>query len=162
MKDDQKEKDATFTLVIDMKGKPHKQQLKKVCKSNTYKAFNKNQSDQEERTYLDNGSDTFGIEGDAWITKIITDQKFDIAGYNEEDTKNTDVPVGSAVTAFDLPDGETIIICANETTLLGESSNSLFYEAQMSENGVHIQQKMMDENIWTLKDISYLLLLRKL
>ena len=63
-----------------MKYKPLRQQLKKVFKLDTRKAFNNSQSDQEERAYLDSGSDTFGVGGDACITKIITDRKVDISG----------------------------------------------------------------------------------
>ena len=60
-KDDQKENNLSFTLGSDIKGKPRKQQLKKVHKLNTRKAFNKSQSDKEERAYLDNGCDSFGL-----------------------------------------------------------------------------------------------------
>ena len=106
----------------------------------TCKALNNSQPDQEKRAYLDNGSDTFGVGGSAWINESITDWKFDISGYDEEDTIKTDATIVSAVTVVNLPDGETIIICANEATLLGESVNSLLSEAQMAENGVHVQQ----------------------
>ena len=123
-----------------MKGKPCKQQLKKVCKLDTCKAFNKSEYDQEESFYLDNRSDTFGVGGDAWITESITDQNVDIAGYDEEDTTQTDVPIRSVVIAVDLTDSETIIVRSNKATFLGESENSLFSEAQMVENGVHVQQ----------------------
>ena len=58
----------------------------------------------------------------------------------KETPKKLIFPIGSAVTKVNLPDGETITICANEATPLVESENSLFSESQMTENGVHAQQ----------------------
>ena len=152
----------TFILASAMKGSSCKKQNMKVSKLNNRKAFNKIKSDQGGCAYLDNGSATFEVGGDAWITEIITDRKIDISGYDDEDITKTDAPMGSTVTSVVLPDNETSIICANGATPLGESANSLYSEVQTEEmEFMHIKQ-IMNENIWMLTDILYLLILSQI
>ena len=121
----------------------------------TRKAFNKSHSVQKERAYLDNGSDTFGVGGDVWTTRSITNQKVDNLGNDEEDSTKTDVPIVSTVTAVNLPDGKSIIICSNEARIVGKSEILLFSEAHMVENGVHVQQtndgrKYLDVDVYII------------
>jgi len=47
-----------------------------------------------------------------------------------------DVPIGNAVIALDLPDGETLILHANEGTVLSDKANALASEQQMEADGV--------------------------
>ena len=113
-----------------MKGK-RKQNLNKLRTLDTCQALNNIQNDPVDRVYLDNGSDTFGMSGNAWIIESTTGRKVDIEGYNSKDTIISEVPIEYAVTDIELPDGKTIIYQGNEATIIGESENSLFSETQM-------------------------------
>ena len=88
-----------------------------------------------EMAYLDNAADTFGIGGTAWIVESLSGKTVHIEGYSEDAT-SSNVPIGNAVTALDLPDGETLILHANEGTVLGDKANTLASEKQMEANGV--------------------------
>jgi hypothetical protein len=94
-----------------------------------------------EYAYIDSGSDTFGIGGKAWIIDYITDRTVQVAGYHTMDTIKHDVPIGTGITAVDLPTGETVLIRANEATILDQHANTLFSVPQMLENGVDVQDK---------------------
>ena len=85
--------------------------------------------------YLDNAADTFGTGGTAWIVESLSGKTVNIEGYSEDATSQN-VPIGNAVTALDLPDGETLILHANEGTVLGDKVNTLASEKQMEANGV--------------------------
>ena len=94
-----------------------------------------------EYAYIDSGSDTFGIGGKAWTIDHITERTVQVAGYHTRDTIKHDVPIGTGITAVDLPNGETILIRANEATILDQNANTLFSVPQMLENGVDVQDK---------------------
>jgi len=53
-----------------------------------------------------------------------------------EDATSSNAPIGNAVTALDLPNGETLILHANEGTVLGDKANTLASEKQMEANGI--------------------------
>ena len=98
-------------------------------------------SDPYEYAYIDSGSDTFGIGGNAWIIDHITNRTVQIAGYHTTDTIKNDVPIGTGITAVDLPNGTTVLIRANEATILDKDANTLFSVPQMLENNVEVQDK---------------------
>ena len=72
-----------------------------------------------EIAYIDSGSDTFGVGGTSWVIDSLTNRKVEIAGYDTKETVKSNIPIGSAITAVDLPTGETILIRANEATIMG-------------------------------------------
>ena len=55
----------------------------------------------------------------------MTQRKVNIAGYRNEGTLSEGILIGSGVTATYLPTGETILLRANESTILGDG-NTLF------------------------------------
>ena len=88
----------------------------------TVKMYSSHSTDEGEKSgyeyaYIDSGSDTFGIGGKAWIIDYITDRTVQVAGYHTMDTIKHDVPIGTGITAVDLPNGETVLIRANEKQL---------------------------------------------
>ena len=104
--------------------------------------------------YLDSGSDTTSIAGDAWIIESLTKRKVLVTSY-DSDTTRKNIPIGTCLTAIDLPDDTTIIIRANEAMVLGEKANmvlgeranTLFSESQMEDNGVIQEKQKMDLDI---------------
>jgi hypothetical protein len=88
--------------------------------------------------YIDSGSDTFGIGGNCWVIDTLTSKRVEIAGYDTSQTVRNNVPIGSGITAVDLPSGETVLLRANEATVLGEDANTLMSVTQMRENGVGV------------------------
>ena len=60
-------------------------------------------------------------------------------GYDGDATREN-IPIGTGLTAIDLPDDTTIIIRANEATVLGEKANILFSESQMEGNGLYVRK----------------------
>ena len=62
-----------------------------------------------------------------------------VTGY-DGDTTRDNIPIGTGLTAVDLPDDTTIILRANEATILGDKANTLFSEIQMEHNGVQVKK----------------------
>jgi hypothetical protein len=100
-----------------------------------------NADDKYEYGYADGASDTMALGGNAWIIESMTQRKVNIAGYHNEGTLSEGISIGSGVTATDLPTGETILLRANESTILGENGNTLFSVPQLRENGVEVDNK---------------------
>ncbi len=92
------------------------------------------------KAFMDNGSDTCGIGGPAWTIDSVSQRKVSISGYDANNTTQKDVPIGTGLTAIDLPDGETIIGRVNKATILGETANSLLSELQLEHNGVCVEK----------------------
>ena len=69
----------------------------------------------------------------------------EIVGNASKKTIESNVPICSAITAVDLPSGETLLLRANESTILGKEGNTLLSVAQMREMGLQymIQPKDM-------------------
>ena len=89
---------------------------------------------------IDGGSDSSSIGGDAWIIDHITSKTIDVTGVNQ-DAPIENVKIGGAITATDLPNGETILLKVNEASLLGDQGCTLFSIAQMRENQVEVEEK---------------------
>ena len=66
---------------------------------------------------IDSGADTSTIAGDHWIIDEITERKINLLGFKSDVTSH-DVPVGSGITAIDLPDDSTILLKVNEAAIL--------------------------------------------
>jgi len=101
----------------------------------------RNADDKYEYGYADGASNTMALGGNAWIIESMTQRKVNIAGYHNEGTLSEGISIGSGVTATDLPTGETILLRANESTILGENGNTLFSVPQLRENGVEVDNK---------------------
>ena len=116
--------------------------LVKKIQMNEAKLYAKiSHDDSYELAITDSGSDTIGIGGKAWIIDHITNRKVQVSGYHRKDTLTSDVPIGSGITAVDLPNSETVLIRANEATLLGEDANTLLSTIQMRDHGIIIDDK---------------------
>ena len=91
---------------------------------------------------MDGGADTINVGGNAWIIEeIIPNRNVQVSGYDNDETIKSNVQIGTAITATDLPDGTTILLQANEATLMGEKSNTLFSVAQMRANNIEVHDK---------------------
>ena len=91
--------------------------------------------------YLDTAADMCGIGGDAWVIDALTDRQTALGGYDTSTTVKTNVPIGSGITAIDLPDGETILLKVNEATILGPEGHSLLSVVQIREHGIELDEK---------------------
>ena len=87
---------------------------------------------------MDSGADSTGIGGNAWIIDSKSDRKVTISGYNKED--EAVVYIGSAYTAVDLPDGQTILLQVNEATIHGATGKTLLSVIQMRDNNVFVDE----------------------
>ena len=77
--------------------------------------------------YVDGGCDCFSIGENVWIKESKNDRKVSIKGYHNNKIKEN-IPLGSALTAIGLPDGETIIAKIKEALMLDKRANTLFSE----------------------------------
>ena len=92
-----------------------------------------------DHAYLDSGADSTGIGSHAWIIDTKSDRKATISGFNREE--ESIVSIGSAYTAVDLPDGQTILLQVNEATLHGPTGKTLLSVIQMRDNNVFVDEK---------------------
>ena len=90
---------------------------------------------------VDGGSDTCGTGGKAWIIEYETERCVTVSGFAKTDTEKHNILIGSGITATDLPNGETVLLRLNESTILGKESNSLMSVVQMREHGVIVEDK---------------------
>ena len=94
-------------------------------------------TEESKQLLIDSGCDTSAIGGSEWIIEDITQRTVSVIGY-QNTKKSEDIPIGSAITAVDLPDKTTILIKINEATLLGEHGNSLLSPLQARNYGTTI------------------------
>jgi len=93
---------------------------KQVRNADTRRALAKTCLNNDE-AYLDNAADTFRIGGTAWIVESLSGKTVHIEGYSKDAT-SSNVPIGNAVTAFDLPDGVPLnkllkVLCDNKSVV---------------------------------------------
>jgi hypothetical protein len=91
--------------------------------------------------FVDTACDTCGLGRSAWVLDTMTERKVQVAGYDHQDTAKDNVPIGSGITAIDLPDGETILLTVNEATILGNAAHLLLSVIQLRENGIEVDDK---------------------
>ena len=122
-----------------MAGENRKMNLKKqVCNLDNSRAYDGTTTFEQEYSiicYLDNADDTFGIGGNAWIIEEVSDKTVTVEGYDYDDTKKYNIPIGTGVSAVDFPDNNTILIVANKATIIRDYAITLCYEKQTEENG---------------------------
>ena len=102
-----------------------------------HKANHPNLEENFDIAIVDGGSDTCGtIGGKAWIIEYETERRVTVSGFAKNGTQKHNIPIGSGITATDLPNRETVLLGLNESTILGELS-----VVQMRENGVVVDDK---------------------
>ena len=79
------------------------------------------------------------VGGPAWHIDCTTDKHVDVLGFTKKH-QISDVQIGGGTTAHDLPDGRTILLKANEATMLNDESASLASAMQMQENQFSVDQ----------------------
>jgi len=92
--------------------------------------------------FMDSACDTCGIGGQAWVIDTMTGRKVQIAGYDTTNTVQNNVPIGTGITAVDLPTGETILLRVHEATILNDDAHSLFSTLQLREHGIEIDDRL--------------------
>ena len=80
---------------------------------------------------IDSACDTCAIGGTAWIIEEHTGKHIEVTGHTQHFTSRQDIPIVSAVTACDLPTGETILLKLHESSNLGEHGNTLLSTIQL-------------------------------
>ena len=111
-----------------------------ICVSTTSRKANSATTTNEEQDdiLVDGGADTSGIGGACWIIEAQTEHKVDLEGFRPEH-RLTDIPVVSAVTATDLPNGTTVLLRVNEAPYLGENATSILSSNQVRAHGGIVQ-----------------------
>jgi len=92
--------------------------------------------------FMDTACDTCGIGGRSWVIESLSGRKVQIAGYDTTHTVKNDIPIGSGITAVDLPTGETILLRVHEASVLNDDAHTLFSTLQLRENGVEIDDRL--------------------
>ena len=106
------------------------------------KAFQKSGNNQCKYEKVDglmeSGSDTSVIGGYEWVIEISTKRKVTVVVYDCDRVKEI-IPIGTGWNSIDLPDEKTIIVRANEATILGKYANTSFSETLMDHNDTNIK-----------------------
>ena len=87
---------------------------------------------------LDSGCDTCSIGGEAWKIDYYTGQAVDVQGFHNNIGINN-VPIGSGITAFDLPDNTTVLLKVNEASIIDGKTASLLSVIQLRDNQVIVE-----------------------
>jgi hypothetical protein len=132
-------------LSEDKDQKPAGKNLKIKTRHHVYTKKNEEDEDRYENAYIDTGSDTFGIGTKSWVIDSKTNRSVRISGYDQRQTVQEEVPIGTGITAVDIPSGETILLRANEATILGEDANTLFSTKQMEYSGILLDTRSRNQ-----------------
>ena len=107
---------------------------RKVCASSSSR--NEVEISTTEEALCDGCADTGAIGGPAWIIESLTTRTVDVTGYSTA-VRESEVPIGTGVTAYDHPTEGTILLRYNEATV-HKDSTTLFSKFQMREAGVFV------------------------
>jgi hypothetical protein len=87
---------------------------------------------------LDGGADTC-VLGQGWeIHFVHNTRRANVVGFDHEAAVKRNVPIVSAITAVELPDGISVILIVHEAIYNDTSNHSLFSEFQLRDFGVKI------------------------
>jgi hypothetical protein len=87
---------------------------------------------------LDGGEDTC-VLGKGWkILSIHNSRRENVTAFDHETTVKKNLPIVSAITAVDLPNGKSILLVIHESIHNDTSNHSLFSEFQLREHGILI------------------------
>jgi hypothetical protein len=85
---------------------------------------------------LDGGADTCDL-GKGWeILSIHSSRRANVVGFNNETAVKLNLPIVSAITALDLPNGQSVLLLVHEGIYNETSNHSLLSEFQFSEFGI--------------------------
>jgi hypothetical protein len=87
---------------------------------------------------LDGGADTF-ILGKGWeILSVHNSRRANVVGFDHETAVKKNLPIVSAITTVDLPNGQSILLVIHEAMYNDTSNHSLLSELQFREHGILI------------------------
>jgi hypothetical protein len=87
---------------------------------------------------LDGGADTC-ILGQGWeVLSVHNTRRANIVGFDHEATVKRNLPIVSAITAVDLPDGISLILIVHEAIYNDTINHSLLSEFQLRDFGIKI------------------------
>jgi hypothetical protein len=87
---------------------------------------------------LDCGTDTF-ILGQGWeVLSVHNTRRSNVVGFDHEAAVKRNLPIVSAITTVDLPDGISVILIVHEAIYNDTANHSLLSEFQLSDFGVKI------------------------
>jgi hypothetical protein len=82
---------------------------------------------------LDGGADTC-VLGKGWRVLASQDsRRANVFGFDHEDAVKRNLPIVSAITAVDLPDGSSILLTVHETIYIDTDNHTLLSEFQLRE-----------------------------
>ena len=87
---------------------------------------------------LDGGADTC-VLGKGWeVLSIHNSRRANVVGFDHETAIKRNLPIVSAITAIDLPSGESILLVIHEGIYNETAAHSLLSEFQLREFGINI------------------------
>jgi hypothetical protein len=87
---------------------------------------------------LDDGADTYDL-GNGWETlSIHSSRRANVVGIDHKAAVKKNLPIVGAITAVDLPDGQSILLVIQEAIHNDTSNHSLLSEFQLREHGILI------------------------
>ena len=87
---------------------------------------------------LDGGADTC-VLGKGWeILSIHNSRRANVVGFDHETAVKRNLPIVSAITALDLPNGQSVLLLVDEGIYNETSNHSLLSEFQLREFGIVI------------------------
>jgi N-acetylglucosamine kinase-like BadF-type ATPase len=89
---------------------------------------------------LDGGTDTDTcVLGQEWeVLSVYNTRTANVVGFDHEPAVKRNLPVVSAITAVDLPDGISVIVIVHEAIYNDTANHSLLSEFQLRDFGVKI------------------------
>jgi hypothetical protein len=87
---------------------------------------------------LDGGADT-SVLGQGWeVLSVHITKRANVVGFDHEAAVKRNLPIVSAITAVDLPDGISVILIVHEAIYNDTANNSPLSEFQLRDFGVKI------------------------
>ena len=96
-------------------------------------------SEPQDRTELDSHADTC-VAGANCVLESDSMQRVRVSGFSKELKPIDDVPIGTCLTAYDMPGGETILLVIHEAIYFGSRmKHTLLCPNQMRDNGIQVE-----------------------
>jgi Reverse transcriptase (RNA-dependent DNA polymerase) len=119
-------------------------------KSNVHRTIRQNQirvslegtraDNLHDHAIIDSGCDTTSVGGPAWHIECIQDSTVTVVGFHPSMTK-IDIPVGTAITAVDLPDGSIVLLRVHEASIHDTKGSTLLSTTQLRDCGIKVEDK---------------------
>ena len=88
-------------------------------------------TDEDHLFYMDGGADTCNCAESVWRHESFSGRHVNVADYEKNGTVREEVPIGTSITAVDLPDRTVLIRCHEATQM--DDANSLARTFQLRE-----------------------------